>query len=386
MAVGGVLATALNDTTVVRAKGLYLGGTDVLLAPGTGGNRTGVPIETVHVSEAGPGGVSSMEFVVEDPTITATVSDGMDVRFMDIAADTPLFYGWVQSWDIRPAFGNQGRTITVQAQGVETVLDWGVTTVDLVFAAGVIGSTEMPIQSIVANATGVGPIRTQSRNGSLQAQPIDSQAATNPYAFTIPAGTTVREAIRLAMQAMNYTYLATVDFTYGLRFFASTTTPNDYNPSLAIVNIPTGTAQSENLDYASDSAGIVRRVWVHGLTQAFVISDGTNLPGPTAVIENTAWTTGTMLNDAGNAYLTQFQTGVRGSYNKVDWAPPSTTHVAGYTTITDARVGLSAASFRIMQIDKTFNPSGRQNWTVVFGGLPPSGARLIRRLTRTVLN
>jgi hypothetical protein len=36
---------------------------------------------------------------------------------------------------------------------------------------------------------------------------------------------------------------------------------------------------------------------------------------------------------------------------------------------------------RISAIDKTFNSSGRENWTVHFGGLPKSAARLIRKLT-----
>lgn len=400
MVAAGILASAtvMGAGLPARTKGLYLGGTDVLLVPGTSGNRTGVPIESVSITEQGPGGVSSMSFTIEDPTSIATVAEGMDVRFTDITNDEVDFLGWVQSFTLRPDFGNTGRSIDIVAMGVEAVLDWAVLNTDLVFPAASISTTAQFVQAIAGNATGLGPLNAGSKTGgSIQALPVDSQTASNTYAFTIPAGTPVRDAIRQGWQAVSAsvittppsTYNATVDFTYGLRFFVGaggSNKPSDY-VNMTVVDTIAGTP-GEDLQYAVDASGHVHAVFVRGTGAGIfaTITDGTGLMGDVASINDTTLTTLAMVQDAGATYLAQFQTSARGSFHKIDWAPPISVHTSSLAIITDARAGLSATVFVIMQIDKTFNPSTRENWAVSFGGLPPSGARLIRRLTRGTLS
>src|SRR4051812_18177138 len=119
--------------TAVRPKMLYLAGNDVLRPQGTLGNTFGVPLESVEVTEAGAGGVSSMTFRIDDPNIAIVVNDGDEVRFYDQTNGVPIFTGWVQHWSYDPDFGNQGRTIAVQCIGVDALLDWAVTTVALTF-------------------------------------------------------------------------------------------------------------------------------------------------------------------------------------------------------------------------------------------------------------
>jgi hypothetical protein len=61
MALGAVTAAALTDHSA-RAYGLYVNGLDLIKQPSVPGY--GVPIDSIHVREAGPGGVSSMSFTV----------------------------------------------------------------------------------------------------------------------------------------------------------------------------------------------------------------------------------------------------------------------------------------------------------------------------------
>lgn len=405
MALGGILATALTDHSA-RAKGLYLNSVDVLLAPGTEGNRPGTPIETVTVKEAGPNGVSSMDFTIEDPGLAIAIAEGMDVRLEDITRDYPIFRGFVDTWEAQPAFGGQGRTIEVSAIGVETVLDWAVLPADLVFAIGTLISTSevvTAIQSIVAQAIGLGPIRDFAvvAAQSTQAHPIDftgmgGNALTDQ--LTITAGTSVREAIRqLHTARFNPTaglnqpgsLLVTVDFTMGLRVWSVTADftadPPDY-AGVTIVDTVAGAIAAANLRYSVDAGGVVRTVIVKGTGITAIITDGTGLQGQAAILEDATITTAAKAQIAGAAYLRSFASGLRGSYRLEDATPPAGVHAGSVTTITDVQVGLAAAKSRIYQIDKTFQPSQREDWLVAFGGPPPSGAALIRRLTRGTLS
>jgi hypothetical protein len=78
MPLAAVIATQLTDHSA-HPDSLLVGGVDVILTPGTGGNRLGVPIESIDVREQGPGGVSSMEFIVDDLTAAWTLTMGDEV-------------------------------------------------------------------------------------------------------------------------------------------------------------------------------------------------------------------------------------------------------------------------------------------------------------------
>lgn len=394
MALGAILGAALTDHSA-RSKGLYVGGVDVIDQPGSSGNLFGVPLETIEVTEAGPNGVSSMTFVIDDPNLAITVSDGMDVRYQDFTLNATTFYGFVQVWNIEPAFGDTGRQIKVTAVGVETVLDWGVLGTTIVFPA-LTGLTDA-VQSVVANSIGLGPIRAFSNSSAGfgdQANPIQFLGGSlNTAALTVTAGTTVREAIRQLwtwILAPGYlTANVTVDFYYGLRLWLSqygfAFQPDDYTTE-TLVNTGASAANTEALEYETSAGDIVRGVFVRGTGISGTVSDGTGKMGEIATLDDASITTAAGVIAAGIAYLQAFNAGVRGRYQRTDWTPVATIHAGGYVRITDARADLSAVDFRIMEIRKTFNPSTRENWTVTFGGLPPSGANLMRRLTRDTLS
>lgn len=400
MALGAVLATALTDRAR-RSKGLYLGGVDVASERGAVGNRVGVPIESVSVTEAGPGGVSSMTFSVDDPGLGVGIARGMDVRFHDHVTDAPDFLGFVQGYTVAPAFGDQGRHIDVQAIGIEAVLDWAMTTSDLTFPGGSITRVATAIQTIVANSAGLGPIRAFANDAfsnGTQASPLSSIVTTpNAASFSIPTGTTVREAIRTVIANMplpgpdtDYQLAVTVDFTYGLRTWrdvilsALDVTPSDYGTE-TIVNGPAGTV-SENLEYTVSALDAPVAVVVRGSALSVTVPGGEGVMGPVASITDTTITTIADAWQRGQAYLASFRQSLRGSYRQTDRVPNATIHPGSIVVLTDARVGLAAVPLRVAQIDKEFNPSGREDWTLSFGGMPPSGAALIRRLTRATLS
>lgn len=401
MAVAAVLAAALTNHAA-RSRGLYVGGVDVTFEPGSGGNRYGVAIESIVVTESGPGGVSSMTFTIDDPLIEVAIEDGLGVRYEDLGRETTTFLGFVQAFSIEPGFGGQGRTIRVTAVGVEAVLDWAKVATTLVYdpAGAILYSLNDVIQGIVANAVGLGPIRALSGYGAInsnQEGPIVSGLGPVSSLLTIPAGTTVREAIRLAWQSLGFgigsigaqDLMWTVDFTYGLRVWTTSPLglerPDDYGTE-TIVDTALSAAVAESLSYAWDAAGVVRGVIVIGTGVTVTVGDGSGKPGLIATLRDPALTTAAMATSAGVAYLNGFSPTVRGSYSRTDREPDAAIHAGGRVVISDTAAGLSTKPLRIMQVRKTFNGSNREDWTIAFGGLPPSGAALIRRLTRDTLS
>lgn len=390
MAVAGVLATQLN-TAAVRPKGLYLGGVDVLKDPVAG--TWGVPIESIEVVENGPGAASEMRFSIDDPGIHVEIVDGMEVRYQDIANDVPLFLGWVDHFDEIPDFGDQGRSIVVSATGVEALLDWAITSTTVSVPNG--GLLVDAIQAVIAAAAGMTELRAiaGTTDQSTQAAPIayrSPQTYQLTAALGIAAGTTVREAIRqlIALSARGAAaeipaaYVVTIDFWRGLRVYDPTlANPTDY----VDVIIPSGGAVTEGLKHAVETA-TVRGVLVFGTVVTAIVTDGSGKPGPFVRIDDPTITTVTAAQAAGVAYLAGYATGVRGSYERQDHTPTQGVHPGSQVRITLASVELAAAAFRIASIKKTFLGSGRENWVIAYGLLPPSAVRMIRRLTRNVLN
>jgi hypothetical protein len=388
MAGAGVVTTIIT-TPATRSKSLFVGGADMM--PG----GKGVPLETVHVTENGPGGVSSMTFSVDDPLLAVTVTPGMDVRFWDVTLDYPIFTGFVQTVAIRPDFGDTGRSFEVECIGIECLLDWAVTTIDMTFSTGV---TQDAIVTIVSQATGFGGINYAKSSTTVNGNrefPVADTGVAIVNTVTVPAGTTVREAIRMVCDAQfgtsfgptgldNASRMTTIDFYSGLRSFVSNsvglTKPDDYTTEV-IVNQATGTV-TEGLSYESDM-GTTHIVFIKGTGVSGFVSDGSGLPGQIAYLEDTNVTTADQLKSRGNAYLSQFVSGIRGTYDQSDRDATSTTHAGGMVTVTDGRVGLSAVTLRIMTIDKRFH-AVRQDWSIGFGGIEPSFVNAVRRLTRTI--
>ena len=164
--------------------------------------------------------------------------------------------------------------------------------------------------------------------------------------------------------------------------------PDDYT-AVTLSNTGASTTTTEALEYATD-LGTAHSVWIKGGNAAGtgLVSDGSGLPGQVAYIEDTTVDTAAKLTARGTSYLQDFASGLRGQFSVTDEGglkvTANTTHTGGMVILTDARVGLSSTRLRIMSIAKSYNPSGREDWQISFGGIAPSMANLVRRLTRTI--
>ena len=203
MPVAAVIATALTNRAY-RAALLTVGGRDVLADPS---KRYSVPLESIEVNEAGPGDVSSMSFVIEDYGLTVNVADGNEVRFHNIRTGQPMFLGWVQAWNVTPDFGDQGRTIAVQAVGIEAVLDWAIIPSALTVLTGT--SLGAAFQTVLSAAIGLDEMRWALNTvnvpptPSSQAVPLGATPVLLLSDVAIPAGTSVRGALNLLTSAVN---------------------------------------------------------------------------------------------------------------------------------------------------------------------------------------
>ena len=379
-----MLGASLTDHSV-RTYSLTQGGLDVLKQPG---GLAGVPIETISVTEAGPGGVSTMAYTVEDPLgVIPLPLDGSEVLFYDIASDHPEFRGFIQGVSIEPRPPG-GRYIRVECQGVEAILDWKL-------ASGNFSTSQSAgdaWQSLAAYS-GLRDFIAAGGSEGTQAAPISGIAAGLAISVALSISErTLRDALSMvwtAVAASSGSIFVTVDFYYGLRIWHNGTSnlrPDDYI-SLTIVDQVAGTTLAEDLSYDLGYGEIVRAVHVIGSSDFGVFSDGTGKSGPTVVINDTSITSATQAQQAASIYMLDRQVGLRGSFGLSDFDEGATAIRAGANVvITDAEAGLSASTFQIAEIQKTYQGNGLENWQVSFGGLPPRGSALLRRLTRSTLS
>jgi hypothetical protein len=404
MALAPIIATAL--TTSVPAKSLTMDGVDVL--------STMVRIESIQLTEEGPGGVSSLDFTIEDPLSTFTMQEMAVVRFYDHTNNRPLFQGWMESFGVNP-WAAQGRSIGVHCVGVESLLDWML-----------IPSLTIPVntpihtayQACVANATGVGwPIRAYAYDSSGFRGETSTQQYPIGYYPNILAqdvvlsGTSLREALNQVSAAASSpssgTFFVppgeaqsanvTIDFTSGLRVTPTFLTfsilnvaqPADYS-TLTIQDTTAGTYAATGLNFAVDTAGVIREVYVTGATPAVsgLYSDGSGIPGPVAQLNDGTITTTLGATLAATDYLFQFATSVRGSFSldptRAGFVASGNYRAGAQVTIkADSQVILADLTFVIAAIHKSWQP-GAESWAVDFGGFRPSAMKQIRRLTRGV--
>lgn len=417
MSLGAVTAAALTDHSA-RAKGLYVDGVDVAIQPALfpgAGNRMGAPISSVKVQELGPGGVSSMTFQVDDPSNAFAPIDGAEVRFQDLVQDYTIFRGWVQSYKSTPAFGDQGRVWDITAVGPEALLDWAaVTTTALSWAADAMTTTAAVVAQIIAACTGYGPLRSAADDTANDGKSTAAFPTANYEVFptvvpgsgnaacTISIGTSMRQAILQAMAAIGqiafpkhspftvttWDTLITVDMAYNLRMWSRTDSlaalkmPDDYT-ALTVTDTPAAADAAEGLTYDVDATSIPRAVIVTGTGVTVVTPDGSGKVGPVAVLSDATITTAAAATAAGRAYLATTRLGLRGTWRWTDRAAVPAARVGTLVTITDARIlGGSPLIAAVFGIDRSFQPSGREDWTVTYGGLPRSAARILRRWTR----
>lgn len=373
-----IVVTALTDHSA-HPYGIFVGGLDVVSEPGQG--RYGVVWSSVHITEAFPGGVSSMEFEIDDPFALITIADDARVLAYDFTRDLPMFLGWVQSVASGPAFGQRGRGISVIAYGIEAILDQVIVPEYTAFASDVLMTETVALQAIAAYA----PVRAfvSSTGVSTQATPIEQ----NIYALlNFPGGQNAvldGLSIRQAYEA----YLAkcvgfddptrvslrptlTVDFWEGLRKNVITASGLNFMPSDYVTITVTEALGSAgaSLSWQRDlSPGTtVTAVYVKGGNAAgtgWVSGEGS--PRSEAYISDSG-----ILDEAGKqaaaaSIISRKGTPAgRGTIDLEDFTPVNA-HPGGMIVITSTAMGWAAKQFVISQIDKSFTAT-TQNWRITF--------------------
>jgi len=400
-----VLAT-LPDTSA-RAYTLTVGGSDMNVT-GQSPAAYKVPIESIQITEEGPGGVSGMDFDIWDPDREVVLTEMARVEFWDVTNSLPLFAGFVQSWGVS---GIIGRTLAVHCIGIEAVLDWMLIPAEMTFADG--SRTNAAIQALYANATGIGvPLRAFTTDtGTLasgnQALPIgDLDLISGGYAhivgpITVTATSTLRDAITFVMEnsetSVNDRLIGavTVDFWTGLRVWLregvifgtsyGPIPPSDYI-DLTVADNPSGAfLAATQLDHDTDAAGVPRGVFIQGGNAAGtgLVSDGTGIPGPIASLSDSLILTAAARDRAGTAYLADKGLAIRGSFTLENFASTTNRRAGSPLTLSSTAAGLAGFQSTIVSISKRFI-AARQTWTVAYGGLRPSAIRQLRRFTRAV--
>lgn len=398
MALGPVLATQIQ-TIAAHPWGLFVAGADVIRSS---------PVENVRVSNRGPDSPGSMSWTTEDTAGTYTFSEGDEVRLHNFTADKPVFLGFVETVTYRPWPAGVGRWIDVTAVDVDILLDWLVLPAD---APNFSISNDMAlvIQSLVALCQGVGfPLRamasTVANTPSTQALPIQTMAGTITYP-TITRGTSLRAALGVLRTYSNFVWpvgTSFIDFIDpqfmvdeygGLRAWGKSSAtdlvliPTDW-ATVTIVDTTAGAVQASGLSHTIDGTNIIRSLVLIGSDFVRTYNDGSGRPGKMAVVTDTTLSTLTSIyavNAYAKHYLDQFGARYRGTIPIEDWTPTTGAHVGGLVDLTDANAGATGI-YTIGQIDRTFHGSGREDWTLTYGGPAASGANLLRRLTRSVLN
>ena len=400
-----VLAAALTDHGA-RYATLTIAGNDLLIQPGTQGQRTGIPIDSILHVEKGPGGVSELRFSIEDPTGTVTLNRNDLVRFEKTAEAIPVFQGFVTSWVPEP-MGPSGRRLMVRCSGLEIVLDWAK-----VAAITVPANLEAhtAVQLLVASVVNglAYPLNTASGGvfGSYTT-PIASYLAFTTSAVPIAAGTTLREAIGAVNDQIggpggpfssDAANSWTVDSMGGLRFWQSllslVATKAGDMAELFVVDAQTSPADGSgtvgspmvaaDIEYESDATAPAS-VLVIGSGVSALVHDVTDDPGDTAVLNDSSLTTLAQCQSAGLAYLAQYFNQRRASFNLNNKTPQPTFRAGSTVTFTDAGIGIASEVALVMQLERRFYGT-RENWAVTIGGMRASMVAETRRQTRSILN
>lgn len=408
MAGSAVIAASLTAGATAPAYALWIDGLNVLTEPG--GKRWWVTVESVRPTIAGPGGVSTLEFTITDPSQLITVTDGQRVVLHRLSNDKRLFQGWISRYSLRPRRGGVGRMIDVTCVGVDSLLDWAVITTAVTF--GTVLAVGTMVQQLVAVSTaagldGVRALGDPTNAQGSQAFPIANQLigttsysnqdeAGNVIPVAITVGTTLREAINQVCRSAGLygTFVFTIDHTMGLRLWVNGASGNFFSPTpstadnLAITATVASTAAPGALAYDVDAASIVRRVLVLGTGVSATVDDGTGKAGPMRVLNDPTITTAAGCRAAGYGYLADNRAGLRGTVTLEDsaaYANLGSEEALWGVNITDASIGLSGARYMTGSMAFRFYGS-KTDYDLAFGGLEPSGARLMRQLTRGTLS
>jgi hypothetical protein len=371
---------------------LYVGGLDVIKSPG---GTVGAPVESLELVEAGPGNASTLTFRIDDPTGSiGPLPDSVAVLYWDNVNDVPLFRGTLNGYTSRPMPAAAGQWLELSCDGGERELERIVPADSF--------PSSINVQSAIAR---LGATWT-ALNATLGTTPEGDRA--HPvgwlgYGLGIPflqqavavAGVTVREAIRQVatnglsnpVGAAPYPIVpnVTVDAYAGLRVWDPGAQPDDWT-TLTVTD--TGAVVAQGLEYEVTGGDVVREVYVAGVNAAGSgwFADGSGIRGRQAYLADTTSDTAVKAAAIAQAYLATQATKIRGRFDVLDWTPPTTVHAGGLLNLTNSTIGLAGVVYTIGEISKRFQPSGRQDWSVTFGGQPRSVTGELRRLTRGTLS
>lgn len=413
MVSAAIVNAALGGNAAGPPRALWLDGDNVLKQLGVSGNGYGVPVDSIEVTEAGPGGVSRMTFTIDDPLKAVTLRRGAEVQFHDLAGGHKDFHGWVQSWSLTP--WALGRRYSVRCWGPEKLLDWLIVP-SLTLASGtIVRDCFVAILAAGMAAVGIGaPLTTRGKAalGGYAGDAGEEIAAFSNIPFTWAIGytltltnQTVRQAIEQVFRAMNptggegfpwdpaasQTGMLTVDMNLAVRIFRTDVRPADWS-DLTVTDTHAGPIRAAGLQHTTDAGDVPAGVYVAGGNAAGsgLVPAGDGRVGPIAVLNDSSILSATARDIAGTNYMAERSgTGAlgptRGEFDLDEHTPAGTVHAGSFVNITDAETG-ATGTYRIAQIDKRYLGNGLEQWHVTYGGLRPSVARAIRRYTKAVLS
>lgn len=408
---------------------LHLGGVDIV---------SNIAGDSVRIVEAGPGGVSSMEFTVLDSDVSmGDIPDDAEVRMWDVARDLPMFLGFVERVSPTP-WAAAGRSFTVSCYGIESLLDT-VIVPELVYnntgpfihgsdEGGILFWTQALLQVLVGltglrgGVNGRWSPATTPIGASTLANPIGGITSIEDYKGSGPDGSDVYQNVFIAVdlggktirgaldawRSQTFTgtdgtagfmprpFALNVDFWGGVRFFeygdgVSTYLPTDY-ASLTVTNTAAGSTSAAEITWSKDTSpgAVVNAVYVKGAAAAstgWVVGDtttGRRREGYATTdgldADSKATAAATILNTMG--------TGAGRGTVKLENFTPINAHPTSSLVITDANLGWASKQMTITQIEKKVNPAtGRQDWTVSFSDVmeaPVAGRASWTRRSRTL--
>lgn len=333
MALGAVLGAALQGSA--PRYSLTAAGLDLIPY---------VPITSVSVSHAVAGGVSTMRFTVEDPTAALTMAEGMMVRYSDTRGERQ-FYGWIGDLDKRP-FGT-GRVFEVSCTGIEALLDVRAVLSDMVFATGSVRPMADLIQACWTNSY-------FPTAGSTPVTPVTVYAHERHEVIATSSGataSTVTGPISVLSSISAGTATLTITANTTLR--------------AAIRQIATAAALGTTRTYATIDPNGALRVWMDGDTLDFGTVAVVDTVGSTLAATNPVLHTFTSIP---NTQLSDPVQDGTGTMTLSDVVPPAALAWPGTSiTYTAANLGQSAAPYELGQLDKVYQGSGRQTWTLTLG-------------------
>jgi len=412
--IAGVVATQFQ-TIQPHPWSLFVRGLDLIRPLGQQAQAPGIDPGDLKVTSRGPNAPGTLEFTIDDPFGTLIINDGDDVRFMDNGNDVIVWYGFVERVTYRPH--DVGQAIDVVANDIDIMLDWLCLAADMPTFT-ITGSTTIEvatfIQSALEQCIGCGvQLRAFVNTGgaaaaSSQAVPLQAGqfllfSDTGVLSIAPTKGSSLRSILQSLAQNIYQQDLVTfvlfyanpsamVDEWQGLRWWGlahndGIVSPSDW-PALQISDTAAGPTRAAGLEHTLDAAAVIRSLVLIGGDFTFNYNDGTGKPGKTSVVTDAAMLVGTLGKPVIDAwaqnYLHGFAAKFRGQAPIEDWTPTPGVHVGGPVTVLDPSAPQASGSYTIGQIDRTFHGSGRQDWTVTYGGIRASGAVLMRRLTRSV--